>query len=215
MSRKKTKSGFVFMDGNNLYHNLKSMKIKPSHIDFEKLSNFVCLNFGCFHKKSFYYNSLPSIEDGQETFYGHIRFLDRIKNLPKFEVKTRKLQRISNKERLQEKKEMLKNVGFCSKCKLLAEAICSDCVGNIDIKEKGIDVMIAVDMLNLCVLKNKCDCCILISGDADFVPVLDLIKYHGKDAFSAFLTNGYAWEIRKKHKHRIINQQMIRDNCLK
>ena len=35
------KTAIVFIDGNNWYHNSKA-SIKPSLIDFKKLSNFVC-----------------------------------------------------------------------------------------------------------------------------------------------------------------------------
>ena len=38
--------------------------------------------------------------------------------------------------------------------------------------EKGIDVMIASDMAKLCLLDEACDVCVLVSGDADFLPVM-------------------------------------------
>ncbi|MCD6093039.1 MAG: hypothetical protein J7J38_03420 [Candidatus Aenigmarchaeota archaeon] len=34
---------FVFIDGNNFYHNVKLMKIKPSYIDFYKLSEYASI----------------------------------------------------------------------------------------------------------------------------------------------------------------------------
>ena len=64
---------FVFIDGNNFYHNVKLMKIKPSYIDFYKLSELVCSHFNCVHKKSIYYNSVPSIEDGKGMYYAHMK----------------------------------------------------------------------------------------------------------------------------------------------
>ena len=39
------KKAIIFIDGNNLYHNIKQMKIKPSNLDFKKLVDFICKHF--------------------------------------------------------------------------------------------------------------------------------------------------------------------------
>ena len=64
---------FVFYDGNNFYHNIKitiskSINselscIKPSDIDLFKLSEGICSHFNVSHIKSFYYKSVPIIDD--------------------------------------------------------------------------------------------------------------------------------------------------------
>lgn len=209
------KNAFVFIDGNNFYHNIKLMQIKPSYIDFSKISELVCSHFNFNHERSIYYNSVPSIEDGKQMYYDHMKFLSSIEKLPKFEVKTRKLQRHSTSEILQEKTEQISNLGLCDKCKPIVENNCHDCIGDIKKKEKGIDVMIAVDMLDLSVVQGKCDCCILISGDADFIPVSSIIKSNGKEIYSAFLTKGYSYELREKLGFWILNRDFLIKNCLK
>ena len=81
-------------------------------------------------------------------------------------------------------------------------------------KEKGVDIMIAVDMINLSIIKNKCDYCILISGDADFIPAMDLIKKNGKTAVSAALAKGYSYELRDKHGWFILDRDLfLREFC--
>ena len=65
-------------------------------------------------------------------------------------------------------------------------------------------------MLDLSVIKNKCDCCILISGDADFVPASKLIKKSGKEVFSTSLTKGYSFELRKNMKEGQILTEYMR-----
>lgn len=82
-------------------------------------------------------------------------------------------------------------------------------------REKGIDVMIAVDMLDLSVIQNKCDYCVLISGDADFVPVAQIIKKNRKKVFSASLRAGYSYELRSKLKFWVLSRNIMIDNCLK
>jgi uncharacterized LabA/DUF88 family protein len=172
------RQAIVFIDGNNLYHNLKSFSVKPGQIDLSKLSESVCRHFECEMKAVRYYNSIPSINDGKETYERHMHFLDRIASLPKFTVHTRKLQPKTR-------------------------------------KEKGIDVMIAVDMLNLCVLRNECDCCILISGDTDFIHSAEIIKSYGKEVLSAFIPRGYSTELREKLRFFVMKEGFLKGNCLK
>lgn len=53
-------------------------------------------------------------------------------------------------------------------------------IKQLDIKiEKGIDVMIAADMIRETLVKKECEVCILISGDADFIPAMEIIKEVG------------------------------------
>ncbi len=58
------------------------------------------------------------------------------------------------------------------------------------LKEKGTDVFLAVDMLNLA-YNNAYDTCILISGDGDFVEVVNSIQNMGKQV------ENYAFQGRK------------------
>lgn len=208
----------IFIDGNNFYHNVKLTGIRPSTIDFEKLSRKVCAHFNCKLKEIKgikYYNSVPSIKDGVEVYNKHVSFLNDLKKNTIFDVKTRKLQRRSTAELLQEKQLIVQNLNLCKICLPLVEANCGDCIGMIQKKEKGIDVSIAVDMLNSCVIKNECDCCILISGDADFVPSLEIIRKTGKAVFSVSLTKGYSFDLRAKFKYKILNKDFLLNNCLK
>ena len=62
--------------------------------------------------------------------------------------------------------------------------------------EKGIDVMLATDMIRKTLLENKCDVCILLSGDADFIPAMETIKNSKKEAISTCTYKGYSRELR-------------------
>lgn len=218
MEKSNTKSpmgnAVVFIDGNNFYHCLRETSIAPSSIDFCKLSKLVCERFGFKLKKTIYYNSIPDITDGQEMYKNHMKFLGGIKNLPNFEVKTRKLQKMSTAEILKEQKRVLSTLGLCEKCSSIVEQYFVDSIGRIVKREKGIDVMIAVDMLEGAI-KNQYDCCILISGDADFVPALNLVKSNGKEARSAFLYNGYSSELRKSQQYFVLGEGLLIEQCLK
>ena len=212
MSRK---SAIVFIDGNNLYHNLKGFSVKPGHVDLYKLSKLACEHFNCHHKASRYYNSIPDIKDGERIYYDHLKFLEDIKKLPKFQVLTRKLQSYTTKRLLQEKQQVLNQLDLCDACRPIVEANCFDCIGKTRTKEKGVDVMIAVDMLNLCALEDECDVCILVSGDADFVPASEIVKRHDKEVFSVSVPRGYSWELRKTLDFWTLKKEFLFENCMK
>lgn len=206
---------YVFIDGNNFYHNVKKLSIKPSHVDFTKLCDFICSKFECKRGLTLYYNSIPSIKDGEKMYYDHIKFLNKLRKLPRFEVKTRKLQRQPTKETLAEKDMIINDLDFCEKCRPLVISMCHDCIGNVKKREKGIDVMIAVDMINLSIIENKCDFCILVSGDADFISALNIIENKGKRVATSFVSRGYSYELRKNFDFLIISKNDLIENCLK
>lgn len=210
----KVKRAIVFIDGNNFYHSIKKTGIKPSDIDFQRLTDAVCEHFGAKRKKTIYYNSLPDISEGQEKYYTQIRFFDKLKNLLNFEVRTRKLQRHSKKETLQLKKEQLKDLDLCETCRPIVEANCMDCIGKTEKKEKGIDVMISIDIIDAAG-KDTCDMCILISGDADFVPALERAKKRGKEVRTASLPKGYSSQLRGKFRYLVLDSEFLSENCLR
>jgi len=214
MSEQKPRA-IVFIDGNNFYHNTKILGLEPKFIDFHKLSKLLTKQFNCNLVRSIYYNSVPSIKDGEQMYYNHQKFLSEIRALPNFEAKTRKLQRHSNQEIIQEKERLISSLGTCKVCEPLIKGFCSDCIGGIKKREKGIDVMIAVDMLFLSLVKNECDCCILISGDADFIPVMQLISSNNKKVYTSSVIPGYSYELRSSFKYFILTKDILFKECSK
>ncbi|MBU1158355.1 MAG: NYN domain-containing protein [Candidatus Thermoplasmatota archaeon] len=198
----------IFIDGNNFYHNSRSMGIKPGSIDFDKLINFICLEFKCNRKQVRYYNSEPDISDGTKKYYGAQKFFSELKKLG-FIVQTRKLQKQSNEKEINARIKVIDDEEYCPICRPLVENACIQCVGRFSKKEKGIDVWIAIDMLNLCLLRNECDMCILVSGDGDFVPALDIIKGSGKEVASTSVYHGYSNLLREKHRFKTITEQEL------
>lgn len=209
------KKAIVFFDGNNFYHNLKVSFIKPGNIHMAKVSNMVGNHFNCDVVKNIYYNSIPSIGDGQEKYYGHMKFLNEVKTYPNFEIKTRKLQRLSNKEAISTMNNEISTLGLCNVCKPVVLTHWADYIGSVSIKEKGIDVLICIDMVRFCLIEKKCDTCIVISGDADFIPAYDLLKSSGMSVFTAMTAKGYSYEVRQNFPWFILDKNLLRDKCFK
>ena len=174
------RKAIVFIDGSNWYHNSKAL-VKPGNIDFIKLSKFICEHFDLNLNEVRYYNSIPDIADGEEVYYKHIKFLEKLKKQGII-VNTRKLK------------------------KIIKDKI---------VIEKGVDVLISADMIKKSLVDKSCDVCILVSGDADFIPVMEIIKETKKEAISCSVLQGYARELLQgKFRYFILKKENL-DKCLK
>lgn len=195
------KKAIFFIDANNWYHNVKKY-YNPSEIDIIKLVNLLAGIKNFELKEIRFYASVPSIEDGANVYYNHLAYLESLQKNG-VNVITRKLQKLSNKEIIKRKKELIENLDLCEDCRHIIDAQFLD-LADIKRKEKGIDVWIAVDMLRLSIIENDCEVCVLISGDADFVPALNIIKSKGKEILTAMTPIGYSGGLRSKFPYFIV-----------
>ncbi len=205
------KKAIVFVDANNWYHNVRRL-FEPGKVAIVKVAEFLCnvKKYELVQVK--WYASTPSIADGEAIYYRHMSFL---KKLEKKGVKviTRKLQRISNREVFNKKKETIDNLDLCINCKHLVKCAFLD-LGDFKKKEKGIDVWISVDMIKESAIDKNCDVCILISGDADFVPALNLIRSQGIEVLTAMAPFGYSSELIRTFPFFILRKETLM-KCLR
>ncbi|GBE20140.1 MAG TPA: NYN domain-containing protein [Candidatus Pacearchaeota archaeon] len=81
--------------------------------------------------------------------------------------------------------------------------------------EKGIDVMIASDMIRKVLVEKTCDVCILLSGDADFIPAMQIIKDAKYEAIVCSPKYGFSNELRQgKFRYLILKKEDLK-KCLK
>lgn len=200
------KKVIVFVDANNWYHNVKRY-FESGKIDIIKISELLCKAKNYDLVEIRWYASVPSIADGEEMYYRHMSFLQDLERKG-VKVITRKLQRLSNEEVLKKKRETIDNLDLCDNCRPLVESVFLD-LGDLKKKEKGIDIWVAIDMIKFSIIDNKCDSCILISGDTDFVPALDLIKKHNKEILTAMVPWGYSSELRQKFPYFILKKETL------
>lgn len=205
------KKAIVFVDANNWYHNVKKF-FEPGEVDITKVAEFLCNTKKYQLAQIRWYASTPSIADGEAMYYRHMSFLHSLEKKG-VKVITRKLQRLSNEEALKKKKEIIENLDLCRNCKPLVESVFLD-IADLKKKEKGIDVWVAIDMIKESILDKNCEVCILVSGDADFVPALELIKNEGKEVLTAMVPWGYSSELRQKFPFWILKKETLQ-NCLR
>lgn len=200
------KKAIVFVDANNWYHNVKKI-FEPGEVDIKKLADFLCSVKSYVLVEIRWYASTPSIADGERMYYKHMSFLERLEKKG-IKVITRKLQRLSNEEMLKKRRQTIENLDLCEHCKPLVESVFLD-LADLKKKEKGIDVWIAVDMIKESIIDKTCDVCILVSGDADFVPSLELVRTHGKEVLTAMVPFGYSSELRKDFPYFILRRETL------
>ena len=205
------KKAIIFFDANNWYHNVKKI-FNPGDIDLKKVGSLISKQFNLDVIETRWYASVPSIADGELMYKRHRAFLVRLEK-EGITIITRKLQRLSNKEIISEKQKTIDNLDLCDVCKPLVESVFLDLV-DIKKKEKGIDIWIAIDMIRLSIIDNKCDMCILISGDTDFVPALEIIKKQGKEVLTSMVPWGYSSELRQKFPFFILKKETLM-KCLR
>jgi uncharacterized LabA/DUF88 family protein len=204
------KKAILFVDANNFYHNTKKW-IKPSSIDIWKIARLIEKEKNLEIKEIRWYVSMPDKEANESIYQKQRSFLSHLEHQG-VKIITRKLQKLSNKELVKKRQILMDSWDLCEVCKPLVEEGFME-IKDPNQKEKGIDVWIAIDMLKES-FQNNLDCCILFSGDADFVPAGNLIKEIGKKFLSCSVLNGYSNELRQKFEYILIKREDL-NKCLK
>ncbi len=198
-----TKNAIIFVDANNWYHNIKKY-FNPGDVDITKFGEFICKIKDYKLKEIRWYASLPNIEDGERNYYKHMAFLSHLEK-KSVKVITRKLQRLSNRELQEKQKNTIESLDLCDVCKPIVNSTFLD-LSNFKRKEKGIDVWIAVDIIRKSIIEKECEVCLLISGDADFIPALNLIKKQRIEILTAMTSLGYSSELRRNFPYFILRK---------
>jgi len=178
----------IFIDAGNFYHlALKKMGVLEIDFDFEKFVNFLAGERNIIRNgKNFYVGTVREKGFGHETKKAmsnqNLLFSSLIKNRD-WKIKTSKLrtrlEKIKIDSRVKDFKR-LKDLGITE-------------IKYQRSREKGIDVWIAVDLIEGAV-ENKYDTAILISSDTDLVPAIDFVRKRYKKkveyvGFSMLKTN--------------------------
>jgi uncharacterized LabA/DUF88 family protein len=79
--------------------------------------------------------------------------------------------------------------------------------------EKGVDVKVAADMIEASLVDDVCDVCILLSGDADFLPMMNVIKRQGKEVITASVGRGYSRDLRSGDFRYVVLKRGDLEDC--
>jgi len=88
----------VFIDGGYLAKILRD-QFGGAHLDFQKFSDNICNSIGVSRMRTYYYTCLPikrkGNKDDEKRYSNAQKFLDKLKRLPRFEVRLGRLQNIN------------------------------------------------------------------------------------------------------------------------
>lgn len=164
----------VFIDGSNLYHGIYRC-YKYNYIDIVKLSEKLC-NINRSLCQIRYYFSYFINEINPDLYIDQQKFLEKLKIKPLVKLiaggKYIEKPIVLKKEH----REKIKNVIPQSELYTYVE--------------KGLDIHLAKDIL-LMAVENKYDAAILVSGDGDFVPIIEEVKKLKKKVQVAAFNNDF------------------------
>jgi len=159
---KPQKRVIVFIDGNNLFH--AALECQGTYeINIHKLALALCNKNRGLEQIRYYYSPFIATVN-QNTYLQQQQYVQKISKIPNIFIVLGRYE----KRHLLIPKSVYKRINSCP----------NKCVSDAELEgyvEKLTDVNIAVDMLIMAV-ENKYDTAILVSGDADFVPVVRIVK---------------------------------------
>ncbi len=158
----------IFIDGSNFYHALKD-RYSRTQIRFDALATALVDRMpGRKLVRVYYYNATYDQTTQPDAYKRQQRFFSFLRRTPYLSLVLGRLeQRPIDWGRLDAEK--LRKVEEFLKMSLPKHTTV----------EKGVDVQLAVDMLQFAV-SNTYDVAILVSGDGDFAPAVEAVKKLGK-----------------------------------
>ncbi|MDO8647747.1 MAG: NYN domain-containing protein [Candidatus Diapherotrites archaeon] len=201
----------VFVDGSNLYHSMRDDNIDPRIIDlakfFEKIS-------GEKDPTVRYYTAPRKREEDAEKYVQQQRFFTELKNRnPNLTIIFGRLQK--NKEADPKARSLVvKALGFCENCAQKIPKLFSTLRIDKPHREKGVDVKIALD-LAIMAGTNEFDLAILLSGDADLAPAVQIAVKNGKKVINGRFKNSSSSELRNICTSNFLITEEILKDCVR
>lgn len=179
----------------NFYHSAKKERGFP--LTAEEFGDlFAQLESKFRLKQARFYDAVKNYAVEPEAYSRQQKFHEQLKKLPfNIVIRTTKLRYLANvtKEQL---KRAAQEVGIAESQHDLLWPL----LGSLNLvrltKEKGIDVKLVVDAVEIA-RRREADWVILLSGDADFVPAIELIKNFNIKTLNLHTYHGSASELRR------------------
>lgn len=163
------KKAALFIDNSNFYHSLKDSRRLPfPPADYDKLFSLLSKQFDLELTDIFLYDAVKDISKEQAQYASQQRFHSGIRGLKqKWPINLRTRKL---KYRAIEKRFVT--------------------------EEKGVDVLLVVDAIKKALTKEV-ETIIILSGDADFVPMVEFVKTLNVETINLHLYSGSSTELRQ------------------
>ncbi|MBI5635788.1 NYN domain-containing protein [Candidatus Micrarchaeota archaeon] len=184
----------LLIDGTNFYHAVKeSGRNALSELEFTRIFQEVSKKTGLLEVR--YYDAVKDRTKDAVGYAGQQKFHEKLrKTSGKLSIHSRPLRYAVNIT-LQKALDAGKQSGIIDECKNKLWQFLVNLKLIKLTKEKGIDVLMAVDAIEAAQTK-KFDFIIFLTGDADFVPAVHLIKKIGVKTINLHAYRGSSTELR-------------------
>ena len=146
-------------------------------------------------KQIYFYDAIKNSQKEPQAYANQQKFHENLKMVSdKLRIRSRKLKYLVE---LDERKitEAGEAVGIVDSCKYKLKKFLYK-LGLIKItKEKGVDILLVTDAVQVA-QKKEASTIVLLSGDADFVPLINLLRSYGILCVNLHLYKGSANELR-------------------
>ncbi len=201
------KRAVLFIDGSNFYHALKSNNLYDL---FDYGNFFKELSKKYRIEKAYYYDALKNIDIEPQRYSGQQSFHTRLtKEIPIITFRTRPLRYIRGNELIDQARKKAK---FCKECDAKIPSFLADAHLSKLSKEKGIDIMLVTDMVQGA-FQNRYDVALLATGDADFVPAVQLVQNLKKEVVNLHFYAGSSSELRNTCNSHILVKVDAKGKC--
>lgn len=193
------KKAILFIDGSNFYHALKQNKsldlfsYSDFYVELSKTFDIIGVNYYDAIKSS----SLEPVNySKQQAFHARLG-----KEIPNLVTRARKLKYLNVDERVEKAKS---SAAFCDNCKPKVQKFLTQ-AGLVKLsKEKGIDIMLVTDLVKGA-FQERFEVALLATGDADFVPAVELAQALKKEVINLHFYAGSSSELRNAcNSHKLI-----------
>jgi len=143
----------LLIDGG--YLDFLQRSLGSPRLDYGRMANAICAHFGFSLLRCVYFNCLPYLsqnptQEEQEAYRRKEGFYQRLERLDRFEVKQGRLAFRGHDEN----------------------------TGKPVLEQKQVDVLLAIEMV-YAAARRSVDAIVLLSGDGDFLPAVELVKREG------------------------------------
>lgn len=201
------KKAILFIDGSNFYHGLKQNKLFGS---FSYKAFFEGLSKNFEIPKVYFYDAIKNSQLEPEQYSKQQAFHERLrKDIPQIVVRARPLKYLGVNDRVEKAKKL---AGFCRDCKPKLDNFLQNAGLSKLSKEKGIDILLVTDMVKGA-FQEQYQTALLATGDADYVPAVELVQALKKEVINIHFYAGSSAELRIVcNSHKLI-QVDAKGNC--
>lgn len=174
----------LFIDGSNFYYGLKNIYGNSKELNKFDFKKLGEILAGNRELLSIYYYNAPlDYNENPERYAKQQKFFEKIKSIEKIKLILSRLQ-----------KRKIKGTD------------------KFYYAVKGDDIHIASDMIKGA-YENLYDVAILVSGDGDFIPAVEIVQERGKGVENAYFKSSLSWHLKQKCNKSIRLTKEILDKC--